>query len=98
MPDPSAGPNDRAGFIDAPVIGPPKSASRPTVPPIAIAAASPTARVSVLTAITTNMSANVSSAGARPGEVARDGEGERHRRVQVRSRHVADGVDHRDDH
>ena len=47
-------PNDRAGFIDVPVIGPPNSASRPTVPPIASAAAAPTARVSVVTATITN--------------------------------------------
>jgi hypothetical protein len=33
-----------AGFIDAPVTGPPKRASSATIPPIAIAAASPTAR------------------------------------------------------
>ena len=44
------GPSERAGFIEAPVIGPPNIASRPTVPPTAIAAASPTARVSVATA------------------------------------------------
>jgi hypothetical protein len=35
------------GFIDAPEIGPSNIASSPIVPPIAIAAASPTARVSV---------------------------------------------------
>jgi hypothetical protein len=40
-----AGPSERAGFIEAPVIGPPKSASSATVPPIAIAAVSPTAGV-----------------------------------------------------
>ena len=51
----SAGPNERAGFIDAPVTGPPNSASSPTVPPIAIAAAAPTARVSVATAMITNI-------------------------------------------
>ena len=39
----SAGPNERAGFMDAPVTGPPNSASSATVPPIAIAAAAPTA-------------------------------------------------------
>jgi hypothetical protein len=50
-----AGLNERAGFIDAPVIGPPNSASRPTVPPIASAAAAPTARVSVATATITNI-------------------------------------------
>ena len=35
------------GFIEAPEVGPPSSASSPIVPPTAIAAASPTARVSV---------------------------------------------------
>jgi hypothetical protein len=52
----------RAGFIEAPVTGPPKSASRPTVPPIAIAAAAPTARVSVATAMITNIRKAVSTA------------------------------------
>ena len=47
MPETSAGPSERIGFIDAPEIGPPNIASSPIVPPIAIAAASPTARVSV---------------------------------------------------
>ena len=47
---------ERAGLIEAPEIGPPNIASRPTVPPIAIAAASPTARVSVATAMITNIS------------------------------------------
>ena len=37
-PEASAGPSERAGFIEAPVTGPPNSASRPTVPPIASAA------------------------------------------------------------
>src|SRR5207248_4088482 len=41
-PETSAGPSERMGFIDAPEIGPPTIASRPIVPPIAIAAASPT--------------------------------------------------------
>ena len=41
--------------------GPPNSASRPTVPPIAIAAAAPTARVSVATAMITNIRNAVSS-------------------------------------
>ena len=41
--------------MDAPVTGPPNRASRPTVPPIAIAAAAPTARVSVATAMITNI-------------------------------------------
>src|SRR5438552_3316460 len=36
--------------MEAPEIGPPNIASRPIVPPTAIAAASPTARVSVATA------------------------------------------------
>jgi hypothetical protein len=43
------------GFIEAPVIGPANIASRPIVPPIAIAAASPTARVSVASARITNI-------------------------------------------
>ena len=51
----SAGPRERAGFIEAPVTGPPNSASRPIVPPIAIAAPAPTARVSVATAMITNI-------------------------------------------
>ncbi len=34
-----AGASERAGFIEAPVTGPPTIASRPTVPPTAIAAA-----------------------------------------------------------
>ena len=41
--------------VDVPEIGPPNIASRAIVPPIAIAAASPTARVSVATARITNM-------------------------------------------
>ena len=61
-PTTSAGPSERAGFIEAPVIGPPNSASRPTVPPIAIAAAAPTARVSVATAMITNIRNAVSTA------------------------------------
>jgi hypothetical protein len=52
-------PIERAGFIDAPVIGPPNIASSPTVPPIAIAAASPTARVSVATLMITNIKKKV---------------------------------------
>ena len=39
--------------------GPPNIASSPTVPPIAIAAASPTARASVATAMITNIRKNV---------------------------------------
>src|SRR5881275_2305717 len=54
-PETSAGPSERIGFIEAPEIGPPNIASSPIVPPIAIAAASPTARVSVATARTTNI-------------------------------------------
>ncbi len=50
-----AGPIERAGFIEAPVIGPPKRASRPITPPIAIAAPAPTARVSVATAMIVNI-------------------------------------------
>ena len=47
------------------MIGPPNIASRPTVPPIAIAAASPTARVSVATAMITNIRKNESTASQR---------------------------------
>src|SRR3954454_22240931 len=64
-PDASAGPNERAGFIDAPVTGPPNSASSPTAPPMAIAAAAPTARVSVATATITNISTAVSTPSYR---------------------------------
>ena len=56
-----AGPIERIGFIDAPEIGPPNIASSPIVPPIAIAAASPTARVSVATARITNIRNAVST-------------------------------------
>src|SRR5579862_4429100 len=55
LPETRAGPSERIGFIEAPLIGPPNIASRPIVPPIAIAAASPTARVSVATARITNI-------------------------------------------
>ena len=61
----SAGPTERAGFIEAPEIGPPNIASRPTVPPIAIAAASPTARVSVATAMITNIRKKLSTSSQR---------------------------------
>ena len=60
-----AGPAERIGFIEAPLIGPPTIASRPIVPPIAIAAASPTARVSVATARTTNMRKKLSTTSQR---------------------------------
>jgi hypothetical protein len=46
---------ERIGFMEAPELGPPNMASSPTVPPTAIAAASPTARLSVATAVITNM-------------------------------------------
>src|SRR5437764_1276070 len=58
--------------MEAPVTGPPKSASSPTVPPIAIAAASPTARESVATAMMTNIRKKVpiaSATRARPSAV-----------------------------
>ena len=61
----SAGPIERAGFIEAPEIGPPNSAFSPTVPPIAIAAASPTARVSVATAMITNIRKKLSTSSQR---------------------------------
>ena len=64
-PETTAGAKDRAGFMEAPVTGPPKSASSPTVPPIAIAAASPTARESVATAMMTNIRKKVSTSSQR---------------------------------
>lgn len=51
----SAGPQGRAGFIDAPVTGPPNRASSATVPPMAMAAPLSTARPSVATAMITNV-------------------------------------------
>jgi hypothetical protein len=42
-PDAMAGPSERAGFSDAPEIGPPTREASAIVPPTAIAAASPTA-------------------------------------------------------
>src|SRR6185312_3365364 len=60
-----AGPSERAGFIDAPVTGPPNIASRPTVAATAIAAATPTARESV--APRAPARAPAASAAARPG-------------------------------
>ena len=60
----SAGPSERAGFLGAPSIGPPTSAPRATVPPVARAAASPTARVSehpVWTVFVTSVSDAVTS-------------------------------------
>ena len=56
-----AGPSERAGFIDAPLMGQAKSASSPTVAPMAMAAACPTARVSVAVAMMTNMRKKVKS-------------------------------------
>ena len=47
------------------MIGPPNIASSPTVPPIAIAAASPTARVSVATAMITNIRKAVRTSSQR---------------------------------
>ena len=61
MPETKAGPKERAGFMDAPVTAPPNNASRATVPPMAMAAAAPTARVSVATAMITNISIAVST-------------------------------------
>jgi hypothetical protein len=61
--DPEVGPgagdergaNERAGFIEAPVTGPPNSASRPITPPIAVVIAAPAAPVWVATAMITNI-------------------------------------------
>jgi hypothetical protein len=60
-----AGPSERAGFIEAPEMRPPKMASSATVPPIAIAAASPTARVSVATAMITNIKKKLRTSSQR---------------------------------
>ena len=49
----------RAGFIEAPVSGPANSAHKATVPPIAGPAVGPSARLSVATAVITNMSRKV---------------------------------------
>src|SRR5581483_12175503 len=54
----TAGPSDRAGFIDAPVSGPPIRAQNPTVRPTAIGANPGATRSSVATAMITNMRAN----------------------------------------
>ena len=58
---------------------PPKRASSATVPPIAIAAAAPTARVSVATAMITNIRnavSTISYKSAEPGADARHGRAE----------------------
>ena len=60
-PDTNAGPSDRAGFIDAPLTGPPTSEPSATAPPIAIAAPCPTARVSVATETMTSIRKKVST-------------------------------------
>lgn len=60
MPLTNAGPSVRAGFIDAPLIGPPNSASKATVAPIAVAAIPSIALVSVATEVSTNMRIAVS--------------------------------------
>ncbi len=49
------------GFIEAPLIGPAQSALAATVKPMASEASSPTARVSVATAVMTNIRAAVSN-------------------------------------
>jgi hypothetical protein len=61
--------NDRAGFIDAPVSGPPNRASSAIVAPIAIAAGAPAALVSVGTPMITSISnalMTASTMAARP--------------------------------
>ena len=65
VPGDERGPSGAHGFIEAPEIGPPNRASRPIVPPTAIAAASPTARVSVATAMITNIRNAVSTISQR---------------------------------
>lgn len=51
---------ERAGFIEAPLIGPAQSADSATLKPMAMAAGAPTARVSVATEMMTNISTAVS--------------------------------------
>src|SRR5688572_21577939 len=60
VPETSAGPKLRAGFIDAPEAGPANITSSSTTNPIASAAAWPAARTSVATAVITNISRKVS--------------------------------------
>lgn len=60
------GPKERAGFMEAPVIGPPHRASRATVPPIARAASCPTALVSVATEVMTNIVPSAEEGGTSP--------------------------------
>ena len=56
------------------MIGPPTSVSSATVPPIAIAAAAPTARVSVATAMITNISnADITPSSSRAVPMSTDG-------------------------
>ena len=55
----TAGPMERAGFIDAPVMGPITRPITMTVAPIATAASAPCALLSVATAITTSISTTV---------------------------------------
>ena len=55
-----AGANDRAGFMDAPQIGPANIASRPTTDATAMPAVIPFSFAPELTAMITNMRKNVS--------------------------------------
>jgi hypothetical protein len=56
----NAGPKERAGFMEAPEIGPANIASNPTVAPMAKAAPCPAALLSAATAMITNMRKKVS--------------------------------------
>jgi len=72
VPEARAGPRDRAGFMLAPETPPPTRMSNNTTPPIAMAAAAPTARVSVATAMITNINCALSThstTSAEPGEM-----------------------------
>src|SRR5438094_5992819 len=76
IPPARAGPNDLAGFMLAPVNGPPIRAQKPTVSPTASAAIPSATRSSVATAMITNIKANERSRDLAPRRVA--GAGEQH--------------------
>ena len=60
----SAGPSERAGFIDAPEIGPPIMASKATTPPMATPARSPTSLAPTATPRITNIKRDVRTASS----------------------------------
>ena len=64
-PDIMAGPNERAGFIEAPEMGPAKSASNKTTAPIAIPAMMPCSLLPCETRRMTNIKKKVNSISKR---------------------------------